>query len=72
MTSATSSHMHPHLAPRPGEDLLTGLRRNADSVTAVRNSSDSPGDQQRFETQWRMEAYAMTTAASIPHRIHIP
>ena len=29
MTSATSSHMHPHLAPRPGEDLMTWLDRNA-------------------------------------------
>ena len=29
MTSATSSHTHPHLAPRPGEDLMTWLDRNA-------------------------------------------
>ena len=29
MTSATSSHMHPHLAPRPGEDLMAWLDRNA-------------------------------------------
>lgn len=29
MTSQTSSHMHPHLAPRPGEDLMTWLDRNA-------------------------------------------
>jgi len=29
MTSQTSSHMHPHLAPRPGEDLMAWLDRNA-------------------------------------------
>ena len=29
MTSATSSHTHPHLAPRPGEDLMAWLDRNA-------------------------------------------
>ena len=29
MTSRTSSHMHPHLAPRPGEDLMAWLDRNA-------------------------------------------
>ena len=72
MTSATSSHTPPHLAPRPGEDLMTGLQRNTHPVKAIRNGSDSVGSKQRFETQWRMEAYAMTTASSIPHRIHIP
>jgi len=29
MISGTSSHMHPHLAPCPGEDLMTWLDRNA-------------------------------------------
>ena len=29
MTSRTSSHMHPLLAPRPGEDLMAWLDRNA-------------------------------------------
>ena len=29
MTSATPLHMHPHLAPRPGEDLMIWLDRNA-------------------------------------------
>jgi hypothetical protein len=29
MPSATSSHTHPHLAPRPGEDLMAWLDRNA-------------------------------------------
>lgn len=29
MTSRISSHMHPDLAPRPGEDLMTWLDRNA-------------------------------------------
>ena len=29
MTSATSSHTHLHLAPRPGEDLMAWLDRNA-------------------------------------------
>ena len=28
MTSETSSHMHPHLSPRPAEDLMTWLERN--------------------------------------------
>ena len=28
MTSVTSSPTHPHLAPRPGEDLMTWLDRN--------------------------------------------
>lgn len=28
MTSETSYHTHPHLAPRPGEDLITWLNRN--------------------------------------------
>ena len=28
MTSETSSHMHPHLAPRPGEELASWLERN--------------------------------------------
>jgi hypothetical protein len=29
MTSATSTHTHPRLAPRPGEDLMAWLDRNA-------------------------------------------
>jgi len=29
MTSQTSSHWPPHLAPRPGENLMTWLDRNA-------------------------------------------
>jgi len=29
MTSQTSSHMHPHLAPRPGEELMAWLDRSA-------------------------------------------
>ena len=29
MTSATPSHTHPLLAPRPGEDLMAWLDRNA-------------------------------------------
>jgi len=29
MTSRTSSHTHPHLAPRPGEDVIAWLDRSA-------------------------------------------
>ena len=62
---------------RECETLSQGLERTAacflpEPVGAAWGGSDSPDGQRRFETQWRMEAYAMTTSSSIPHRIHIP
>jgi len=52
MTLGTSSHMHPHLAPRPGEDLMTWLDRNAvhflKEMVAV-GLDESAADSVRFD-----------------------
>jgi len=52
MTPATSSHTHPHLAPRPGEDLMTWLDRNAvhflKEMVAV-GLDESAADSVRFD-----------------------
>jgi hypothetical protein len=52
MTSATSSHMHLDLCPRPGEDLMTWLDRNAvqflKEMVAV-GLDESAADSVRFD-----------------------
>ena len=62
MTSATSSHTHPHLAPRPGEDVLTWLNRNTvhflKEMVAV-GLDESAADSIRFEALRWLLARAM-------------
>ena len=65
MTSATSSHMHPHLAPRPGEDLMAWLDRNAihflKEMVAV-GLDESAADSIRFDALRWLLSRAMPKA----------
>ena len=62
MTSRTPSHMHPHLAPRPGEDLLAWLDRNTVHFLkemVVVGLDESAADSIRFEALRWLLARAM-------------